>query len=61
MRKYTVKARDERGNVSIMSDVYDNNEALEMEALLKINNPMMYIWIEEHTYWSEEDERGNHG
>lgn len=56
MRKYTVKARDERGNVSIMSDVYDNNEALEMEALLKINNPMMYIWIEEHTYWSEEDE-----
>jgi hypothetical protein len=56
MRKYTVKARDEMGNVSIMSDVYDNNEALEIEALLKINNPMMYIWIETTNYWSEEDD-----
>ena len=59
MIRYTVNARDEKGNVTVMSEFYDRNEALEDEEILRINNPMMYIWTESSEYWSEEGEDYN--
>ena len=56
MIRYTVNARDEKGNVTVMSEFYDRNEALEDEEILRINNPMMYIWTESSEYWSEDNE-----
>jgi len=29
---------------------------MEDEEILRINNPLMHIWIESSEYWSEENE-----
>lgn len=56
MKRYTVNARDTKGNVTVMSEFYNWDEALEDEAILRINNPLMHIWVESSEYWSEKDD-----
>ena len=54
MNRYTVLVRDLKGNVSTMCETYDMDEAKEDEEILRINNPLMHIWIESSEYWREE-------
>ena len=56
MKRYTVLARDLKANVTVMSEHYSLDAAVEDEEILRINNPMMHIWTESSDYWSEEDE-----
>ena len=56
MKIYTVNARDLKGNVTVMSEFYDLDEALEDEEILRINNPFMHLWTESSEYWSEDNE-----
>ena len=56
MHRYTVYTRDNAGNVTVMGDHYEECEALEEEEILRINNPMLYIWVESSGYWSQADE-----
>lgn len=60
MKRYTVLARDLKANVTVMSEHYSLDAAVEDEEILRINNPMMHIWMhiwtESSEYWSEEDE-----
>jgi hypothetical protein len=56
MKRYTVLARDLKANVTVMSEHYDLDAAMEDEEIVRINNPMMHIWTESSEYWSEEDE-----
>ena len=55
MDRYVVKARDEHNNTTIMGEHYTLADAEDDEEILRINNPMMYIWVEETHYWEEED------
>lgn len=45
-RRYVVKARDERGNTSIMGEYHNQDEAIEHEAQLFISFPMHYIYTD---------------
>ena len=47
MKLFQVKARDRRGNTSILHEVYDEDEALELEAWERIHNPEHYIFTDE--------------
>ena len=55
MMRDIVKARDERGNVSIMGEHDDRLDALEHEQMLTKEYPLMYVWIEPVHYWNQDE------
>jgi hypothetical protein len=46
IKRYDVMARDGYGNTSVLHEVYDEAEALELEVWEGLNNPDMYMFIE---------------
>ena len=56
MMRDIVKARDERGNVSIMGEHDDRLDALEHEQMLTKEYPLMYVWIETVHYWNDDEQ-----
>lgn len=43
---YVVKARDTRGNTTILDECYSYDDALEIQAYESLRNPEHYIWID---------------
>lgn len=44
--RYFVKAVDDYGNITILSEHYNHSDALEDEKIFKINNPTHRVWVD---------------
>lgn len=51
--RYTVMVRDDYNNTTVMSEHFTLDDAKEEEAVLRIEHPLMHIWIESESYKDE--------
>ena len=51
---YQIKARDSRGNTTIMHEVFNDDDAKELEEWERIKNPSHYVFTDVESFTSAE-------